>query len=127
MSRSKRLGEAGEQAACDFLRALGWEIVATNFRTRHGEIDIVAVDPAPGPWSTVVVVEVKTCRSGADPARNITVTKRRQLVRMAKVFEQHEKLVGVTLRFDVIAIDWSVEPPRILHYVGAFDAAGRLL
>jgi putative endonuclease len=37
-------GIAGEDAAARMLSELGYEIVARNFRTRHGELDIVAVD-----------------------------------------------------------------------------------
>src|ERR1700745_971595 len=42
--RRRALGAAGEQAAAEMLVALGYEIVERNFRTRYGELDIVASD-----------------------------------------------------------------------------------
>ena len=50
------IGRAGEAAARDYVTAdLGYEIVETNFRTREGEIDIIAKSD-----STLIFFEVKT-------------------------------------------------------------------
>ncbi|MEA2423669.1 MAG: hypothetical protein QOH13_79, partial [Thermoleophilaceae bacterium] len=44
MDKRPARGAAGEQAAAEMLSALGYEIVERNFRTRYGELDIVAAD-----------------------------------------------------------------------------------
>ena len=51
-------GAWGEAAAAAFLQAQGYTILARNFRTRWGEIDLVASDA-----KYLVFVEVKTRRS----------------------------------------------------------------
>src|SRR5687767_3717147 len=51
----QRLGERGESMACDALEQSGYAIVARRYRTRFGEIDVIADD-----HGTVVFVEVKT-------------------------------------------------------------------
>ena len=55
---TKKLGNLGEDIAADILARAGYEILERNFRTRHGEIDIVALD-----GDTLVFIEVKTRRS----------------------------------------------------------------
>ena len=55
----KSLGRLGERLAAEHFERLGWEIVERNFQTRHGEIDLIALD-----GETLVFAEVKTCRLG---------------------------------------------------------------
>ena len=42
MTRNQRIGKWGEQAAADYLKEHGYEIVAGNVRTPYGEIDLIA-------------------------------------------------------------------------------------
>jgi len=49
------LGEKGEQMACDHLRRMGYKVLEQNYRTRLGEIDLIARQ-----GRRVVFVEVKT-------------------------------------------------------------------
>ena len=46
MAASHELGRRAEAAVADFLRTAGWHILATNWRLRHKEIDIIAPAPA---------------------------------------------------------------------------------
>ena len=55
-----RLGAQGESIAAAHLEASGLKIMARNFRTRYGEIDLIAED-----GDTLVFVEVKTRRGGS--------------------------------------------------------------
>ncbi|MGD9015448.1 MAG: YraN family protein, partial [Candidatus Omnitrophota bacterium] len=43
-TKNLQLGRAGEQAAVDFLKDSGYKIINTNYRTRLGQIDIIARD-----------------------------------------------------------------------------------
>ena len=75
-------GAAGERAAAELLAALGYEILERNFRTKYGELDIVAVD-----CGTLVFCEVRA-RVGrnaiAYALESIGPGKRMQLRKMAR-------------------------------------------
>lgn len=59
MGRSE-LGSWGEDIACQYLSDMGWVVLDRNWRTRGGELDVVAFDPK---RQAVVAVEVKTRRT----------------------------------------------------------------
>ncbi len=110
-------GDAGEDMACAHLRARGMEVLARNYRCRSGEIDVVARD-----GRTLVFVEVKE-RGGdshGSAVEAVTVEKRRRVVRAARVYAATHGLSESPIRFDVLAIDWSAEGPRVRHDAGAF-------
>ena len=83
---SKTLGRLGEQLAADHFARLGWEIVARNHQTRHGEIDLIALD-----GDTLVFAEVKTCRLGRRrPWDSLHERKQTQVRRLVGVwFAEH--------------------------------------
>ncbi len=100
-SRSE-VGRAGEQAASEFLVALGYQVLARNVRFRFGEIDIVAED-----HGVLVFVEVKT-RTGTGfgtPAEAVTAAKRARLVRLAEIYLARVGAVDRPCRFDVVAVE----------------------
>lgn len=112
-------GRAGEQAAVDYLRQRGLRIVATNWRTRHGEIDVVAEH-----GGTIVFVEVRTRTSDrfATAAESVGPRKQRKLVQMAEQFLQ-EHAPGAAARIDVVTVLAAPgRPPRIDHLIGAVGA-----
>ena len=92
-------GQAAEEAACRFLRERGYEIVARNWRTRRGEIDIIARDGA-----TLVFVEVKSrSKSGfGGPEAAVHAAKQRRLVAAARDF-LGRTACRLPVRFDVVA------------------------
>jgi putative endonuclease len=105
---TQTIGAAGEAAAAAHLERLGYRILARRFRTRHGELDLVA-------WidGTLVFVEVKARRTGA-PFESLHEAKRSQVRRMAAAWLQAvaDRPYAHDLRFDAIGV--------------RFDAAGRL-
>src|SRR5205085_12119194 len=75
-------GVAGEQAAAEMLAALGYEIVERNFRTRYGELDIIATD---GDALVFCEVRSRVGRAGITSAlESIGPGKRLQLRKMAR-------------------------------------------
>lgn len=100
-------GEQAEALAADFLRGEGLRITARNYRSRYGEIDLIAREGA-----TVVFVEVRSRASDAygGAAASITAAKRGKLLKTARHY-----LAGITppppCRFDAVLI--TGEPPRI--------------
>jgi putative endonuclease len=130
VSKSRqRLGRWGESLADDYLRERGYVIVARNFRTPYGEIDLVACqevyDPGADSGSSMVMVfvEVKTRASGTFgyPEESITARKREHLLASAQAYiQQHPDAPG-DWRIDVIAIRRykSGKAPSIVHFENA--------
>ena len=99
----KVLGESGERQARRLLKKAGYRILESNYRTRVGELDVVAFEDG-----EIVFVEVKT-RSGDDfgsGAEAVNLAKQRKLTTMARVYLQ-DKNVGDErpCRFDVVEIE----------------------
>jgi putative endonuclease len=94
-------GKSAEDLACAELQRHGYAVLARRYRTRVGEIDIVAQDGA-----TVVFVEVKA-RSDqrcGHPAEAVAGWKQRRIAAMAWDYLTRRHLHGVPCRFDVVAI-----------------------
>jgi putative endonuclease len=121
--RPKSLGERGEDAAVRFLKRRRYRILGRRVDTRHGEIDIVAVD-----GRTVVFVEVKTRESGeaGHPSEAIDERKQRRLTGAALAYLRAQGLLEYAARFDVVAVTWPAgsRRPGIEHYQSAFAATG---
>lgn len=114
MTTTKELGNLFEGRAAEFLRCRGYAVLERNFRTRRGEIDIVAQDRG-----TIVFVEVRA-RSRLDfgtAAETVGPVKRARLVRAARAYAALRGL-DCPMRFDVIA----VEAGGLTHIADAFQA-----
>ena len=117
---AKALGAAGEDYAAAWLAHHGWRILSRNWRTRYGELDIVAVTPE----RIVVFVEVKTRRSTRCGIPQEAVDPRKQTsLRRAAVqwlLEPDHRLTHHGIRFDVISITLQGGEPLLDHIPGAF-------
>lgn len=118
--KGHRIGAWGEEVASQYLEAKGYQILARNWRTQEGEVDLVAQE-----GETVVFVEVKT-RTSKDfgwPEDSVTTTKQRRLQRSAMAYLMDQDLIDVPWRIDVIAIDRnrSGGVERLEHYIDAVD------
>lgn len=115
----QKLGKDGEDLACQELTSRGYAILARRYRTRYGEIDIVARD-----GESVVFIEVRRKSSGTygTAAESVTRDKQLRVVRMAVDFlARHELYDHVAVRFDVVAIDDLPSGTVVTVLVGAFD------
>jgi putative endonuclease len=110
----RTLGAQGEQLAAEHLERLGYEILARNYRTRFGELDLVARD-----GRTLVFCEVKSRQAvaaGRSPFESIHPAKRRRVRRMAGQWlaaGSGSRPYLPEIRFDAIGV--------------TFDRAGRLV
>ena len=113
------LGISGENLACAELSRRGYAIVERRYRTRFGEIDIIARD-----GDTIVFVEVKTRLTDdfGGGAAAVTAWKQRRVSRMAIDYLSRHQLHECPCRFDVVAIDFEAAEPRVTLYPNAFDA-----
>lgn len=120
MAAKDELGREGEDLAVRVLQDAGLVVIDRNWRCRHGEMDIVAIDHT---GSIVVFCEVKT-RSGdgfGTPFEAITQTKRRRLRTVAAAWLADRNSPWVRTRFDVIGIRWPTGArPTVEHRVEVF-------
>ncbi|MCX7024551.1 MAG: YraN family protein [Spirochaetes bacterium] len=108
-------GRLGEDAACAFLEARGWSVVARNWRTRTGELDAVAVRAG-----ELAFVEVKSVDAyGPESAeRTVGRTKRARIVETAQYFlARNRQYDGMSMRFDVVLVR---EGSECVHIERAF-------
>lgn len=116
--KGKELGMEGERVAALFLQKQGMAILERNFRTRSGEIDLIARDK-----KDLVFVEVKT-RSGTQFGSTLEAVgprKCRQIVRVAQEYLLQNDGFEQPARFDVIGILIG-DSVQIEHVKNAFDA-----
>ena len=117
------LGQLGERLAAEHLVRRGFQILERNYRTRWGELDIVAFD-----GHTLSFCEVKTRRLGRDgtatPLEAIRPRKRLQVRRMAGSWmqERRGRVYAPTIRCDAIgvSVDRNGRLVSIEHLEGAF-------
>ncbi len=124
MTRARRdLGDFGERVAVAHLEAKGYRIRERNFRTREGEIDIIAEG-----GGTLVFVEVRTRRGDAlgTAAESVTASKAARIVTAAQAYIQAAENCPADQRIDVIAVSLAPDG-RVLsleHIEGAVDDPG---
>lgn len=113
------LGKVGEDLACVELAHRGYAILERRYRTRYGEIDIIA-----RVGDTIVFVEVKARAGDAYGGGGAAVTpcKQQRVVRMASDFLARTGLLDRPCRFDVVTVDFEDGRPRIEVYAHAFTA-----
>ena len=120
MSRARQtLGKHGEDLACRELERRGYAIVARRYRTRGGEIDIIARD-----GRTLVFIEVKARESHAFGAAAEAVTgfKRRRITELARDYMMRTHVSDCPCRFDVVSIHLDSGAPVVEIFQNAFDA-----
>jgi putative endonuclease len=117
-------GQRSEREAAKFLRGLGYRLIAANLADKRGELDLLAVD-----GQTLVIVEVRST-SKPDPLRaaeSVDLRKQKKLTEATLRFLARRNLLGIAVRFDVLAIAWPPDrkDPTIIHFPHAFEATGR--
>lgn len=100
--KKQSLGTLGERAGAKFLKKQGYRIIETNYRTRYGEIDIIAED-----GDTLVFVEVKTRRTddpNYSPFLNVRFKKQRKITQLARFYCDKRNIYDKPIRFDVLGV-----------------------
>ncbi len=107
---SPNLGQLGEQLTAQWLKEQGWEILASRWRCRWGELDLVAYHPSPpnSQETSLIFVEVKTRRIknwDADGLLAINPQKQEKLHRAAEMFlGTYPDYSEVNCRFDLALV-----------------------
>lgn len=117
MHARTRFGSRGEDLAADHLEAAGYRVLARNYRTKAGEIDIVALQ-----GSTLVFCEVKTRRDDrfGVPAEAVDRAKQSRLRRLAAHWLVEHKPGPVDVRFDVVSVIVRNGSSELTHIPDAF-------
>ena len=104
----QRLGKAAEDLVAERLAEAAWELIERNARTRHGELDIVAIH-----GRALVFVEVKAGRAGSlygpeRPVLSIGPQKQRRIRRLATAWmrERRDLPRYDEIRFDAIGVTY---------------------
>jgi len=116
MVDARRLfGNSAEDLAARYLKGEGFKIIARQFKTNIGEIDLVARD-----GDEVVFVEVKARRSSSFgyPEESVTAAKLRKIGLVAEQYIQEKKLMTTPWRIDVVAILFEDDEPSFHHVRG---------
>ena len=116
------LGDRGEMAGWDYLRRSGYRLLEKNFRSRRGEIDVIAEKNG-----RICFIEIKT-RTGEGfglPEEAVDLRKQRKLVDLAAWYLREKKISGRGISFGVLAIGWkaSGDPEmRLIENASGDDA-----
>src|SRR3990170_3110381 len=95
-------GQAGEKLAVEFLKKAGFKVIETNFKSKSGEIDIIAQEK-----DTLVFVEVKTRSSGQFglPEEAVNERKIQHIIKSAEIYRVTHRNLPTGDRIDVVAIE----------------------
>lgn len=119
MDERQAFGRASEKRAEQFLRKQKHRIVARNFRTRHGEVDIVSLAPD----KTVVFTEVRSRHDASygHPLETVDARKQARVRQAAEAFlYAHPEYAGHACRFDVITVLGEGRNAVLEHFTDAF-------
>lgn len=109
-------GKRGEEIASLYLTQKGYRLIEKNFRTRWGEIDLIATKKH---QLIFVEVKMKTSDRFGSPAEMISTRKISQIKKVATIFLQsHPKLQQQypSCRLDAVCITWQNHQPQIKLY-----------
>jgi putative endonuclease len=97
---NQELGAFGENYAAQFLSNQGFEIIERNYRHKHLEIDIIALNT-----NQIVAIEVKTRQTAeiGEPWRAVTKAKQKLVIKAFNYYLQDNE-IETEARFDVISI-----------------------
>jgi len=96
-----RSGKIGENAAVPYIKRKGYKVIERNFVNKIGEIDLIALD-----GDTLCFIEVKARDNDqfGSPFESVTLSKQKQIVRVAQSYLLYKNLHDTDVRFDVIAV-----------------------
>lgn len=120
LNQRQTFGRESESLAVKYLKKNGYKILEQNYRSKLGEIDIIAKDK-----KTLVFVEVKARRSDryGSPKWAITPQKKRQVSKVALYYLKVTKQTMVKARFDVVTVRSLESKPQIEIIKNAFELA----
>jgi putative endonuclease len=120
LNKDQKFGKRGESVAVKHLKQSGYKIIERNYRTKLGEIDIIAKDR-----ETWVFIEVKSRKTSAFGRAKYAVTaaKQRKICMVALAYLKAVKRSRARARFDLVAVDATGETLQVEIIKNAFEPA----
>ncbi len=114
-----RLGERGEEVACDLLKRCGYTILERNYRIGHFEVDIIAQK-----GGFLHIIEVKSLFSynnfqGVNPIEKVNKEKQKRIINIASGYLKRNRL-KLEVCFDIISIIFDYQSCRTEFIKEAF-------
>lgn len=108
-------GLAAEATAQEYLKKRGFDVLETRYKTKYGEVDIIAVT-----GEILCFIEVKKRAKNADALASVSVSAQRRIENAALYFlSQNPEHINAAMRFDVVAIS---DDGHITHLDNAWEA-----
>ena len=115
------LGERGEDAAARFLRRRGYKILVRRFKSRAGEIDIIARQKD---WLVFIEVKTRKTEQYGAPSEAVNKEKQRHMSRVALDYLRLLDNPRIKFRFDIVEVllrEDAQKPDDIRLFQNAFD------
>jgi len=116
--KNLEFGKQAENAAAKFLQGLGYKLIMRNYKTKLGEIDIIAENKG-----VICFVEVKARHSSlfGEPEEAVSSAKQRQISKAAICYLKENNFLERPARFDVVSLLYTKDLPRIELIENAFE------
>lgn len=108
----RQFGDDGEAFAATYLQNKGYVILDRQWRCVFGEIDLVCKQ---GDEYVFVEVKARHDETYGFPEEAVTAGKRKRIAACADVYLAEHHMLDVPWRVDVIAIEYHITPPNIVH------------
>ena len=105
------IGNIGEEAAVITLKKQGYKIIERNYRTKMGEIDIIAKD---GEYTVFVEVRLRKSNAFGTPADTIDKRKQQKIIKAAQMYAVKNDIYDTPMRFDAVLINAKIENNKLV-------------
>ena len=106
------IGNIGEEAAVKALKKCGYKIIARNYRTKMGEIDIIAKD---GEYTVFVEVRLRKSNTFGSPADTIDRRKQQKIIKAAQMYAVKNGIYDTPMRFDAVLINAKTDGEKLVN------------
>lgn len=106
------IGALGEEAAVKALKKQGYKILERNYRTKTGEIDIIAKDKE---YTCFVEVKLRTSNDFGLPADFINEAKQQKIIKTAQLYAVRNHIYNAPMRFDAVLINAEVKGEGLIN------------
>ena len=113
MDIKKLIGDAGETLVAEYVKDKGYIVSARNYRTKQGEIDVIAENN-----NEILFIEVKTRSDGsfASPQEYVDRHKQMRIIAAADHYLRYNGY-GLNVRFDVAEVFLDNDGQMTLNYI----------
>ncbi len=118
---TKAIGDAAETLACNYLLGQNLTLLDRNYRCKRGEIDLIMRDHQ----NSLIFIEVRYRRNTSYGSALETINRKKQdrIIYCALCYLKRHRAMNLCSRFDVIAIEGTLQQENITWLKNAFEVA----